>query len=84
MGDTIQLTTLALGKITMKRTQFLSSRSSQTRVEETRSKQNISKCFQEKADSRVRENFLEIVTTELSPVEWLEERQLGTLSIVRE
>lgn len=34
-----------------------------------------------KADSRVRENLLETMTAELSPVEWLEERQWGILSI---
>lgn len=34
-----------------------------------------------KADSRVRGNFSETMTAELSPVEWLDERQWGTLSI---
>lgn len=43
------------------------------RVEEMRNTQSINKCFQEKAVG-VREKFLEMVTAELSPAEWLEER----------
>ena len=44
------------------------------RVEEMRNTQCINKCFQEKAVG-VREKFLEMVTAELSPAEWLEERE---------
>lgn len=39
------------------------------------SKQSISQCFGRKADSKVREKFLETVTAELSSAEWLEEEK---------